>query len=370
MNFSDNEKDILKNAIAAFMYSNGNATLWIKSTWNKYEIPNFDINTLPVKSEMYLHYEPNSDIYVYTKMDSEGNIVEISFTEEEKKLFSEKLLDVMVDVDVHIPTYENDTGYKLYSGLKQLSQIDEHFSMTPTTCDHSVGKWNESKNDWEKVKAIVLSDGSLRLDPAGVCDSCFIFLSEEEWNDFPHPPAEYDSRYIMRYDFKTETWKDVRSLEQAKSHWENFITNQESLLRSWAVSDILGIDSYNPVTISAWNELVEACEQKINGSISENEESLIRALIYAEDSVYAYVENMDIPVTDIDEYCKLVVTKNENYKARLSRISGEITAWKNIGNSITDPTIAKYDSLQNQFADWAKLTYDKDIYVSSKVSYF
>lgn len=303
-------------------------------------------------------------------MNSDGDIVEISFTEEEKQLFSEKLLDVMVDVDVHVPTYENDTGYKLYSGLKQLSQIDDHFTMAPAVCEYSVGKWNEAKKDWEKVKAIILSDGSLRLDPAATCDSCFIFLSEEEWDKFPHPPAEYDSRYIMRYDFKTKTWKDVRNLEQAKIHWENFITNQEALLRSWAVADILGIDSYNAVTISAWNELVEACEQKINGSASENEESLIRALIYAEDSVYAYVENMDIPVTDIDTYCKSVIFKNENYKARLSRISGEITAWKNIGNSIVDPTIAKYDSLQNQFADWAKLTYDKEVYVSSQVSYF
>lgn len=88
------------------------------------------------------------------------------------------------------------------------------------------------------------------------------FLSEEEWDAFPHPPAEYDSRCIMRYDFKTQTWKDARSLEQAKLHWENFIVNQEALLRSWAVSDILGIDSYNPITISAWNELVEACNTK------------------------------------------------------------------------------------------------------------
>ena len=370
MNFSDNERTILKDLIAAFMYSDGNATLWIKSTWNKYELPNFDINVLPVKSKMYLHYEPASNIYIYTKMDSDGNVVEIPFTEEEKQLFSEKLLDVMVDTDVHIPTYENDTGYKLYSGLKQLSQIDDHFSIVPTICEHSVGKWNENKKDWEKVKAVILSDGSLRLDPDAICDSCFIFLSEEEWDAFPHPPVEYDSRCIMRYDFKTQTWKDARSLEQAKLHWENFIVNQEALLRSWAVSDILGIDSYNPITISAWNELVEACTQKINGSTSENEESLIRALIYAEDSVYAYIENMDMPVTDIDTYCKSVISKNENYKARLSRVSGEITAWKNIGNSIVDPTIAKYDSLQNQFADWVKLTYDKDVYVSSRVSYF
>lgn len=370
MIFSDEEKAILKDSISAFMYSDGSASLWIKSTWNKYELPNFDIDTLPVKSKWYLHYEPDSNIYIYTKIDLDGNIVEISFTEEEKQLFLEKLLEVAIDTNIHIPTYENDTGYKLYSGLKQLSQIDDHFSMAPVVCEHSVGKWNENKKDWEKVKAIILSDGSLRIDPDSICDSCFIFLSEEEWDSFPHPPEKYDSRAVMRYDFKSQIWKDTRSLKQAKLNWENFITNQESLLRSWAVSDILSIDSYNPITISAWNELVKACEQKINGSISENEESLIRALIYAEDSVYAYVENSDIPVTDVSLYCKSVILKNEKYKARLSRISGEIAAWKNIGNSIVDPTVDKYDSLQNQFAAWVKLTYNKEIRVSSLVSYF
>ena len=70
------KKTILKDLIAAFMYSDGNATLWIKSTWNKYELPNFDINILPVKSKMYLHYEPASNIYVYTKMNSDGDIVD------------------------------------------------------------------------------------------------------------------------------------------------------------------------------------------------------------------------------------------------------------------------------------------------------
>lgn len=371
MNFSDNEKSILKNLIAAFTYSDGNAKLWINAAWNKYEIPNFDITLLPIKDKYkYLHYEPVSNIYTYTKTESDGNLTDVSFTEEEKKIFAEKLLDVLVYVDVHVPTYENDTGYKLYSGLKQLSQIDEHFTIASTICEYAVGKWNTSEKNWERVKAIILSDGSLKLDPAGTCDACFIFLSEEEWDKFPHPPKTYDSRYIMRYDFKTKTWKDVRSLEQAKSNWENFIFNQEALLRSWAVSDILGIDSYNAVTISAWNELVEACKQKINSVASENEESLIRALIYAEDSVYAYVENMDIPTTDTDAYCNLVITKNEKYKARLSRISGEITAWKNIGSAVVDPTVAKYDSLQNQFADWVKLTYDKEIYVSSQVEYF
>lgn len=90
----------------------------------------------------------------------------------------------MVDVDVHVPTYENDTGYKLYSGLKQLSQIDDHFTMAPTVCEHSVGKWNEAKKDWEKVKAIILSDGSLRLDPAATCDSCFIFFLKKNGINF------------------------------------------------------------------------------------------------------------------------------------------------------------------------------------------
>jgi hypothetical protein len=71
---------------------------------------------------------------------------------------------------------------------------------------------------WERVIAIIDSNGNLRLSPDRYCDACVLFFTREEWAARSKPAFAGDS-----WNFATETWEDRRSLAELKAEAERRI---------------------------------------------------------------------------------------------------------------------------------------------------
>ncbi|WP_337430554.1 hypothetical protein [Bilophila sp.] len=118
--------------------------------------------------------------------------------------------------DYPVQAYETDSG--LYRGTMLKSKAGEKgFShILGDMPDHPVSK--RVGDAWERVAAVIRSDGSYVLMPASVCDACVVFLTATEWEAHSKP-----SRSTERWDFATETWKDSRTVEQAKKSADAWI---------------------------------------------------------------------------------------------------------------------------------------------------
>lgn len=73
----------------------------------------------------------------------------------------------------------------------------------------------------ERVAALFMEDGQYRLMPDSVCPKCVVFLTQAEWDAWPKPTKSTEV-----WDFATETWKDYRTLEQARDHGRQLYTQR------------------------------------------------------------------------------------------------------------------------------------------------
>ena len=84
--------------------------------------------------------------------------------------------------------------------------------------------------------ALFMEDGQYRLMPDSVCPKCVVFLTQAEWDAWPKPTKSTEV-----WDFATETWKDYRTLEQARTTADSYIRNAYGARRSAVMLSLIHI---------------------------------------------------------------------------------------------------------------------------------
>lgn len=137
--------------------------------------------------------------------------------------------------DYPVHAYEADSG--LYRGtmLKSEALATEFSYVIDKAPDAPVSKY--INGEWQRVAAIIRSDGSWELMPDMLCDACVLFFSADEWASHSKP-----ARSTERWDFATETWKDKRTLDEAKHEADVWIRNAYTVTRTKAMGAGLSLE--------------------------------------------------------------------------------------------------------------------------------
>lgn len=148
--------------------------------------------------------------------------------------------------DYPVQAYETESG--LYRGvmLKSEAEEKEYAHVLGDTPDHPVSK--RVGDAWERIAAVIRSDGSYVLMPDGVCDACVMFLTAAEWAEHSKP-----ARSTQRWDFATETWKDSRTVEEARERADAWIRELYVAQRT----ELMGSGSYQELASWPW-QIAEA----------------------------------------------------------------------------------------------------------------
>lgn len=155
--------------------------------------------------------------------------------------------------DIAFSAYD-PKDHNLFQGNMLLSEIKENnFYFTTIPCPYSVAKYNELDDTWIEIKAIIRDDGSYVLDPDGYCDKCVLFLTNEEWEVLPPPEGANDPEaalYYIRYDFTTESWKDIRTPEDFRTEYEVLVKGRFGYLISSTADYYFGTDNQYAASLS------------------------------------------------------------------------------------------------------------------------
>lgn len=162
----------------------------------------FENNTPPVLSFSFdsLYYEPilNHNVKIV-------DLITYQLTEEEKQECESFAYNFIDTTDYSVYAYDSDF---LYVGVMLKSKaISKNYNYRIVETPNSLAsKWNTFKEQWEKIVAVVLDDGTLHLNPEVICEKCMLFFTEEEWtNDKNRPQVIYPDD-IWKYNFSTGTW--------------------------------------------------------------------------------------------------------------------------------------------------------------------
>lgn len=183
-------------------------------TWTKgigkaaYDGIMVDIDTKPVMSFAFdsLYYEPETNllIKIIAGQQITLNNTEIVECECQAKLFVD-------NADFYIAAYDDDGIYSGYM-LKSLA-AERGYKWTIEQPDHPSSRMINGK--WVRIVAVIMEDGTLIVQPKGVCDLCTIFMTQEEWNKFtPKPETPF-----QKWDFVHEVWYDGRDIDEVKKQY-------------------------------------------------------------------------------------------------------------------------------------------------------
>ena len=168
-----------------------------------------DILYSTVKPELEFEFEA---LFYETPTDNRIKVVEGAseeLTEEEIEACKKFCKEFLEKGDYFVEAYEKDS--RLYKGRMLKSAVHEqHYGYALVAPLNPVSKWTGEK--WERIAAVIRSDGSYVTMPEYICDACVLFFTESEWAEHSKP-----SRNTEQWDFASETWKDSRTVEQARS---------------------------------------------------------------------------------------------------------------------------------------------------------
>lgn len=105
------------------------------------------------------------------------------------------------------PVFAYDAAGVFAGSLRKSEAMENNLAFTfPYGPDHPASKW--TGETWARIKASILDDGTLILDPASLCERCTLALTAEEWAAFP-PVPDAGHGEVWKWDFAAEAWKDV-----------------------------------------------------------------------------------------------------------------------------------------------------------------
>lgn len=207
-----------------------------------------------------LYYETPTNV-AFKILDEQ----QLPLTEEEIVVCQAYCDGFLDNADYLVNAYETESG--LYRGVMMKSEaVEKEYSyVIGDSPDHPVSK--RVNDEWVRIAAIIRSNGSYVLMPDSVCDACVLFFTAEEWDAHSKPV-----RSTERWDFATETWKDYRTLEEAKKEADSWIRNLYTSKRR----ELMGSGPYQELAswpwqideAVAWNADNSAATPFIDGMLS------------------------------------------------------------------------------------------------------
>jgi hypothetical protein len=208
------------------------------STFVKYERP-----VIPgVEFDAFLYYEPTANKAEYTLHG-----MAYQMTDEQKKA-----CDAYVK-QIEIPGFTYDPlRYNIYMGVKTIKEAEaKGLSITYKAIVTEKSKFNETKEEWEPVFAMLCEEGRPffemtnsydfvdstepnedgRKPCSGDMQNAVMILTEEEWNVL----GKNRTRDTDVYDFKTHQWVDNRSVSAESYRLQmtlsNYLTTVDSIFK-------------------------------------------------------------------------------------------------------------------------------------------
>lgn len=195
--------------------------------------------------------------------------------------------------------------------------------------DHPASKW--TGKSWERIVAVIMDDGSLRLMPGSICAQCALPMTQVEWDAFPKP-----AKSAYRWNFTEETWTDPRSLDDLKYEVNLAIRTAFEKERWWA-----------------WGKYIPQYEQD--------------TWVYQLEEATAYTANPDAETPYIDAFlaartdtekpgkadlCADIITNNSAYKLAVAQVNGEQWNWLTRVKTATEN--AELDAILEELEAWSK----------------
>ena len=245
-----------------------------------------DILYSTVKPELEFEFEA---LFYETPTDNRIKVVEGAseeLTEEEIEACKKFCEEFLEKGDYFVEAYEEDS--RLYKGrMLKSAATEQSYGYALVSPEHPVSKWTGEK--WERIAAIIRSDGSYVEMPEYICDACVLFFTESEWAEHSKP-----SRNTEQWDFASETWKDNRTVEQARRSADAWIRGLYVAQRT----ELMGNGSYQELASWPWQiEEAKAWKQD-NGAATPFLDGVLDAL----NSDERAVTTKEVLVQDVLKY--------------------------------------------------------------------
>lgn len=256
----------------------------------------FDTNIKPELSFQFdtLYYEPPTNHFV-KGINNEF----FELTEEEKSECDTYCKTYAETADY--PVYAYDDKYIFVGRILKSEAVSKNYGYTILEePGNVVSKY--VTNHWEPVVAIIMDDGSLRLNPGGRCERCTLFFTEEEWKAFPKQPT---SDYI--YDTVNQEWIDPRKIADVLHETQLEIRNYFEAIRwkEWGKY----IPQYEQLT---WRDQIEEAQNYLADSTSET----------------PYIDTFLNERTDTNKptkeaLCNDILNNNREYKIAMAKVNAK-----------------------------------------------
>lgn len=363
--------------VTTFRYlSPMNVTVYVESTNTQYMFDDFSKIKLPFECYGFLEYNRETNSGKLNRFDADkNNIYTDNLTEDEKTLLKQWFVLFVTEKDFMVQTYSlEDPGKYVNKSILKLSEAkQQNLGYCAKKCPVPVGKFFADIYEWKPVKIIIREDGTVVADPASYCDLCYIFLTQSEWDAFPQPPEKYDSRFDMRYDFASNTFKDMRTPESAKMFVRNDMDIRFNALRTRILSELFygGLSDYQ--SIYEWIVKTTAARALVDGStsyITTYFKDVLDSQIKVETDILG---QKNTAVTAL-EIAQDVIETDKKYQKEMTKLIGYKTFWMkaiDTMSALTGATVtAEYCyEVHDRFVDWYNLEYNDNITSHTLISF-
>lgn len=284
----------------------------------------FDTNIKPELSFQFdtLYYEPPTNHFV-KGINNEF----FELTEEEKSECNTYCKTYVENADY--PVYAYDDKFIFVGRILKSEAISKNYGYTILEePGHVVSKY--VTDHWEPVVAIIMDDGSLRLNPGGRCERCVLFFTEEEWNKFPKQPT---SDYI--YDITNQEWIDPRKIADVLHETQLEIRNYFEAVRwkEWGKY----IPQYEQLT---WRDQIEEAQNYLEYMNTEN---ITVSTPYIDTFL---TERTDENKPTKEELCNDILDNNKKYKIAMATVNAR--QWNYLKRAEACTTNTELDAIRDE----------------------
>ncbi len=284
----------------------------------------FDTNIKPELSFQFdtLYYEPPTNHFV-KGINNEF----FELTEEEKSECNTYCKTYVENADY--PVYAYDDKFIFVGRILKSEAISKNYGYTILEePGHVVSKY--VTDHWEPVVAIIMDDGSLRLNPGGRCERCVLFFTEEEWNEFPKQPT---SDYI--YDITNQEWIDPRKIADVLHETQLEIRNYFEAVRwkEWGKY----IPQYEQLT---WRDQIEEAQNYLEYMNTEN---ITVSTPYIDTFL---TERTDENKPTKEELCNDILNNNKKYKIAMATVNAR--QWNYLKRAEACTTNTELDAIRDE----------------------
>lgn len=277
----------------------------------------FDTNIKPELSFQFdtLYYEPPTNHFI-KGINNEF----FELTKEEKLECSAYCKSYVNNADY--PVYAYDDKFIFVGRILKSEAIAKNYGYTILEePGNVVSKY--VTDHWEAVVAIIMDDGTLRLNPGGRCEKCALFFTEKEWKTFPEQPTP---DYI--YDITNQEWIDPRKLVNVLHETQLEIRNyfEAARWKEWGKY----IPQYEQLT---WQDQIKEAQNYLTDPVAET----------------PYIDTFLNERTDTDKptketLCADILNNNKQYKIAMAKVNAK--QWNYLKRAEACTTNAELDAIR------------------------